>query len=77
MVLYFDSEDVTDDDSNVKQRRIIRTKPTRYYEAGDRTGKLPETIELDYEKFLVAYKIAVSGNQTAKPATNSNRSNPK
>ncbi len=77
LVLYFDSEDETDDDGKVKQRRIIRTKPTRTYEAGDRTGKLPETIELDYEKFLVAYKLAVSGNQPNKPATNQNRSNAK
>ena len=77
MVLYFDSEDVTDDDSNVKQRRIIRTKPTRYYEAGDRTGKLPEIIEMDYEKFLIAYKLAVSGNQPSNSTTNPNRSNTK
>ncbi len=46
-------------------------------EAGDRTGKLPETIELDYEKFLVAYKIAISDNRASKPATNSNRSKTK
>ena len=77
MVLYFDSEDETDDDGKVKQKRIIRTKPTRYYEAGDRTGKLPEIIEMDYEKFLIAYKLAVSGNQPSNSTTNPNRSNTK
>ena len=77
MVLYFDSEEETNDDAKVKQRRLIRTKPTKYYEAGDRTGKLPEMIEMDFEKFLAAYKIAVSGNQPSKPTTNPNRSNVK
>ena len=83
MILYFDSEDETDDDGKVKQKRIIRTKPTRYYEAGDRTGKLPDVIDLDFDKFLSAYKIAVSdksgecNKQDSKPATTQNRSNAK
>jgi len=45
-------------DSDVKggvEERVIRTKPSRDYEAGDRSGKLPATIGLDYnelEKYL-------------------------
>jgi hypothetical protein len=30
--------------------RVIRTKPTKYINAGDRSGKLPEVMELDYAK---------------------------
>jgi hypothetical protein len=36
-------------------RRVIRTKPTTIYEAGDRTGKLPETLPLNYDAFVKAY----------------------
>ena len=78
MILYFDSEEESSEDGNKLSKRVIRTKATRSYEAGDRTGKLPETIELDYDKFLAAYKIAVSGSQQSKLTTNnSNRSNTK
>jgi hypothetical protein len=33
----------------------MRTKPSQYYEAGDRTKRLPEVIELDYNAFLKAF----------------------
>jgi len=75
MILYFDSEEVSDDDGNTQLRRVIRTKATQNYEAGDRTGKLPETIELDYDRFLAAYKIAVHNSESTKSTTN--RSNTK
>jgi len=38
----------TGDDGAKSIRRVIRTKPSLYYEAGDRTGRLPETIDLDF-----------------------------
>lgn len=31
-------------------KRKVRTKPTKYINAGDRTGKLPEIIDLDFGK---------------------------
>lgn len=34
--------------------RVLRTKPTTLYEAGDRTGKLPETLPMRYEAFAAA-----------------------
>ena len=40
MVLYCDLERRGEGKSI---RRLIRTKPSQYYEAGDRTGRLPET----------------------------------
>ena len=36
----------------------MRTKPTTLFEAGDRTGRLPETIPLDYEAFVHAFNDA-------------------
>ncbi len=52
-------------------RRVIRTKPSLYYEAGDRTGRLPETIDLDFSKFLEAFTAAATPLKTPtvpKPA---------
>ena len=43
-------------------RRVVRTKPNVNYEAGDRTGRLPEVIDLDYDKFTAAFE----GKATAK-----------
>lgn len=36
--------------------RVVRTKPTTIYEAGDRTGRLPETMPLDFAAFVAAFK---------------------
>lgn len=47
MILFFEVDD--------KGNRVIRTKPTTGYEAGDRTGRLPGTLPLNYEAFLKAY----------------------
>jgi len=69
MILFFDIEEGTDENGNTIQTRVIRTKPTKHYEAGDRSGKLPEVIDMDYGKFLAAYQIAVS-DVKAKPDKN-------
>lgn len=53
MVLYCDIETGTGSDG--KARRVMRTKPSLYYEAGDRTGRLPEVIDLDYSEFIETY----------------------
>lgn len=42
--------------------RVVRTQPTTLYEAGDRTGRLPETLPLDYEEF----KRYLSGEMLAQ-----------
>jgi hypothetical protein len=53
MILYMETDG--------EGRRVIRTKPTTEYEAGDRTGRLPHTIymgpssEVAYKNFLSAY----------------------
>jgi len=56
MILFCDLDSSTDKDGNMTHRRVIRSKPSRYYEAGDRTGYLPEVIDLDFHKFIVAFE---------------------
>jgi hypothetical protein len=58
IVLYCDLDVSAGADGEPIIRRVIRTKPSLYYEAGDRTGRLPETIDLDYGKFLEAFQAA-------------------
>ena len=71
----------TGDDGEQVICRVIRTKPSLYYEAGDRTGRLPETLDLDFKKFLDAYKAAVAPPKTPPPVkaavseTNSRKEN--
>jgi hypothetical protein len=55
MVLYCDIETGAGPDGKMMARRVMRTKPSLYYEAGDRTGRLPEVIDLDYSKFIEAF----------------------
>jgi hypothetical protein len=65
MVLYCDIETSAGPDGKLAARRVMRTKPSMYYEAGDRTGKLPEVIDLDYTKFIEAFS-AGSDTKTNK-----------
>jgi hypothetical protein len=49
-ILFFDFE------SDEGDKRVIRTKPNQHYDAGDRSGKLPETMDMDYDIFIKEYK---------------------
>jgi hypothetical protein len=60
MVLYCDLEQSAGECGEQRMRRVIRTKPSLYYEAGDRTGRLPETLDLDFSKFFEAFHTAVA-----------------
>ena len=71
MVLYCGLEEIKVEDGEKEFRRVIRTKPSLYYEAGDRTGRLPETLDLDFGKFLEAFNGTVGPlkpQAAAKPA---------
>ncbi|MBA3973376.1 MAG: hypothetical protein C0504_04050 [Candidatus Solibacter sp.] len=71
-VLFCDLDVRTAEDGAKGVHRVIRTKPSLYYEAGDRTGRLPETIDLDFNKFLEAYTSAaapLTPKAAAKPAS--------
>lgn len=50
---------------NVTHRHVIRTKPRQRYEAGDRTGRLPETIDLNYAAFVKAFEAGANGQQSS------------
>lgn len=55
MILYCDVEVTPRPNGPPSVRRVMRTKPGPNYEAGDRTGRLPETIPLNYQAFIEAF----------------------
>jgi hypothetical protein len=57
LILFCDLEITKDEDGNPSYRHVMRTKPSPNYEAGDRTGRLPETIDLDFRKFIEVFNM--------------------
>jgi hypothetical protein len=57
LILFCDLQRDEDGSQNGKEvyQRVIRTKPSLTYDAGDRTGKLPDTLPLDFDAFLEAF----------------------
>lgn len=37
------------------EKRVLETKPSQYWNAGDRTGALPETMPLNYAEFMKVF----------------------
>ncbi len=68
MILFGDLETTKGEDGKPAHRRVLRTKPHVNYEAGDRTGQLPEVIDLDFGKFLQAFN-GPKGAGPTPPAT--------
>jgi hypothetical protein len=72
VILYCDVDTVASlDGKAATERRVMRTKPTEGYEAGDRTGRLPAVIELNYAKFAEAFEKAtpnIDSPAQTKPA---------
>ncbi|XZE35819.1 ATP-binding protein [Pirellulaceae bacterium SH501] len=64
IILYGDSVAKKDATGNVTIERVVRTKPHPTYEAGDRTGRLPELLPLDYEQFVKAFNSPARGSET-------------
>lgn len=73
VILFCDLELAPGPDGKPAQRRVLRTKPNVNYEAGDRTGRLPEVIDLDFKKFVAAFaggsKAPAEAIAPAAPAT--------
>ncbi len=72
LVLYCDVEVVQDEAGETAERRVMRTKPTSSYEAGDRTGRLPHTLPLNYKAFAAAWmqakgQVAPNGGSEKPP----------
>ncbi len=68
IILFCDVEMVPGPEGKKIERRVMRTKPSSLYEAGDRTKRLPETIDLDFDAFVNAYK---SGTPSPEPPATS------
>jgi len=64
IILFGDSMAKKDAAGNITVERIVRTKPHPTYEAGDRTGRLPELLPLDYEQFVKAFNSPARGSET-------------
>jgi len=52
LILFCDLEMRPGDDGKPVWQRVMRTKPSPNYDAGDRTGKLPEVIPLEFNAFV-------------------------
>ena len=59
LILFCDLQVSTDESGKSAYRRVMRTKPNLYYEAGDRTGRLPETIDMNFQVFLETFRRPV------------------
>jgi hypothetical protein len=62
MILYCDLEQTKDAEGKTTTQRVLRTKPHINYDAGDRTGRLPEVLPMNYPAFVAAF------NQASMPA---------
>jgi len=54
IILFCDLEPQTDTEGKTTYHRVLRTKPSKHFEAGDRTGKLPAVLPMDYAAFAAA-----------------------
>ncbi len=68
IILYGDSVSRKDAAGNLVVDRVLRTKPHPTYEAGDRTGRLPEMLPLDYAAFNSAFTGTTSNSTAQSPA---------
>ena len=72
---FVDLEEQVSSDGKITFNRVIRTKPSKHYEAGDRTGGLPETLPLDYQVFERNLKTALSSKPVLSEQTGSKPEN--
>ena len=56
LILYCDVQVEQAEDGTRKYRRVVRTKPSPNYDAGDRFGCLPEVMDLNFQAFARAFK---------------------
>jgi len=58
LILFCDLDATPSEDGKPKYQRVMRTKPSPNYDAGDRTGRLPNTIPLDFPSFIKAFNMS-------------------
>jgi DNA polymerase III delta prime subunit len=66
LVLLCEVSAVRGETGEYSYKRIIKTKPTPEYDAGDRTGRLPEEIPLDYDEFAKSFAKATKATKGKK-----------
>jgi len=67
MILYCDTVARKDSRGEVVIDRVIRTKPPPTYEAGDRTGRLPATLPLDFAALARCFEPNAADPQAPQP----------
>lgn len=57
LILFCDTEVYTDEDGNVTEQRLLRTKPSQFWEAGERGNppRLPESLPLSWKHLRAAW----------------------
>ena len=68
LILFCDLDMTTGTDGKPIYQRVMRTKPSLSYDAGDRTGRLPDMIPLDFAEFIKAFNGQAT-NTTTKNTT--------
>jgi hypothetical protein len=69
LILYCDTVPRKDATGSLTVERVLRTKPHPTYEAGDRTGRLPEVLPLDYHAFMQAFTTTLPGQNPGAGST--------
>ncbi len=67
IILFGDSVSRKDPAGNIVVERLLRTKPHPTYEAGDRTGRLPDVLPLSYAAFNAAFSSPPSNTSAQAP----------
>jgi len=67
LILFADTEVTTGTDGKPTLRRVLRTKPNPAYDAGDRTGRLPDPVPMDFPTFREEFEKAAAGLIDATP----------
>jgi hypothetical protein len=42
--------------SPIRDQRVLRTRPSKFFDAKDRSGRLPSEVDLNYAAFKTAYE---------------------
>lgn len=63
IILYAHTVQKTTKEGVAEEVRVLRTKAAETWEAGDRTGKLPEALVFSYEAFQTAWSGNVEGGK--------------
>lgn len=67
IILYCDVETSVDTDGKPVEKRVMHASPTERYDAGDRTHRLPDVMDLDYNKLVAAFGGQAAQHKPPEP----------